>query len=580
MEDNRNWLKGIDYPEWMTEPGIVTLKGGYIPEGYTPKTTMELIGRTVELELGITGISEKVFNYLWEGYIGLSSPVWSNFGRKRGLPISCFNSHFSDSILDFKKKDLEIAIMSKNGGGTSGYFGDVRGRGSKITHANAKANGVMSPIKMVNNTIEEVSQGGVRRGMLAGYLDFSHPDIMEFLDIREVGHDIQTITTGVVIDKSDIDAIMTGDTKALDTWAKILEKRNNIGVPYIYFKENCENHISTPEPYRKGSKYALKSSNLCSEIILPSSENESFVCCLLSMNLASFDDWKNTDAVEVGAYILEAVLNEFIRKASKLEGMEAAVKFAERHRAIGLGTFGEHTYFQQKRIPFLCMEAEFHRKIMYKTIRDKVEKANTELADLFGSCEVNAEFGIHKRFTTTMAIAPTTTNALICGEVSPGIEPLVSNVFQRKVAKGSFLGKNKFLVKLLRSKEQDTAEVWESIVDNFGSVQHLDFLTDEEKEIFLTAYEMNQFDLIKQASVRQEYIDQSQSLNLFVLPNTPAQVRSDLYLTAYLTGVKTLYYQRSLSNLVEDKNVDEVNKYFNKVAGNAYDSSGCQSCEG
>jgi ribonucleoside-diphosphate reductase alpha chain len=212
----RVWEKGIDYPEWMTEPAIVTLKSDYIPEGYTPKTTMELVGRQVELELGITGIAEKVFNCLWKGYIGLSSPIWSNFGRKRGLPISCFNSHISDSILDFKKKDLEIAIMSKNGGGTSAYLGDVRGRGEKIANTVAKANGVMSPIKMIDNTIQEVSQGGVRRGMLAGYLDFSHPDIMEFLDIREVGHDIQTITTGVVIDKTDIDAIMTGDTKALD----------------------------------------------------------------------------------------------------------------------------------------------------------------------------------------------------------------------------------------------------------------------------------------------------------------------------------------------------------------------------
>jgi len=540
---------------------------------------MELVGRTVELELGIPNISDKVFKYLWEGYIGLSSPVWSNFGRKRGLPISCFNSHFSDSILDFKKKDLEVAVMSKNGGGTSAYFGDVRGRGAIISDATAKANGVMSPIKMVNNTIEEVSQGGVRRGMLAGYLDFSHPDITEFLDIREVGHDIQTITTGVIIEKSDVDAIMTGDTKALDTWAKILEKRNNIGVPYIYFKDNCENGLSTPEPYRKGGNYPLKSSNLCSEIILPSKKDESFVCCLLSMNLAKYDDWKNTDAVEVGAYILEAVLNEFIRKATKLEGMESAVLFAERHRAIGIGTLGEHTYFQEKKMPFLSLTSEFHRKMMYKNISDKAEKANIELADMFGPCEVNKEYGIHKRFTTTMAIAPTTTNALICGEVSPGIEALVSNVFQRKVAKGSFLGKNKFLVKLLRDKEQDTAIVWESIIDNFGSVQHLEFLTDDEKEVFLTAYEMNQFDLIKQASVRQQYIDQAQSLNLFVLPNTSAQVRSDLYLTAYFTGVKTLYYQRSLSNLVEDKSVDDVNAYFNKVAVNAYDN-GCSSCEG
>jgi len=490
---------------------------------------------------------------------------------------NCFNSHISDSILSFKKKDLEIAIMSQNGGGTSAYLGEVRHRGASISNTSAKAKGVMSPAKMLNNTIEEVSQGGVRRGMLAGYLDFSHNDILDFLEIRDIGNPIQTITTGVVVDDSDVEAIVNGDSKALTTWAKICEMRNNIGVPYIMFKGNVNNHNSTPTPYK--GRNILKSSNLCSEICLPSSEKESFVCCLASMNLASYDEWKNTDAVKVAIYILEAVMSEFIRKASNLEGMEDAVRFAINHRALGLGTLGEHTFLQERKIPFVSLMADNYRRSIYSRIKRQAEEASIELADLFGACEVNKQFKIHRRHTTLLAIAPTTTNALISGDVSPGIEPWVSSIFQRKVAKGSFLKKNPTLEKLLRDKEQDTPEIWDSIVNNFGSVQHLEFLTDEEKEVFLTAYEINQYGLIKAASLRQEYICQSQSLNLFVLPNTPAQVRSELYLTAYYYGVKTLYYQRSLSNMREGQDQNAVKEYFNKTVEKAFDAS-CVACEG
>jgi ribonucleoside-diphosphate reductase alpha chain len=317
----------------------------------------------------------------------------------------------------------------------------------------------------------------------------------------------------------------------------------------------------------------------CSEICLPSTENESFVCCLASMNLASYDEWKNTDAVKVAIYILEAVMSEFIRKASKLDGMEDAVRFAIRHRALGLGTLGEHTFLQERKIPFISLMADNYRRSIYSRIKKQAEEASIELADMFGACEVNIESNIHKRHTTLLAVAPTTTNALISGDVSPGIEPWVSNIFQRKVAKGSFLKKNPTLERLLRDKEQDTAEVWDSIVANFGSVQHLDFLTDEEKEVFLTAYEINQYGIIKAASLRQDYICQSQSLNLFVLPNTPAQFRSELYLTAYYYGVKTLYYQRSLSNLREGQNQETVREYFNKTVEKAFDTN-CISCEG
>lgn len=571
------WIKGEDYPDYMSESALVTLKSDYLQGNETPKQAIKNIARKVELEIGVDGLADKVFDYVWKGYIGLSSPIWSNYGRQRGLPISCFNSHFSDSILAFKKKDLEVAIMSQNGGGTSGYLGEVRASGSDIKNTIAKAKGVLSPLKMIDTTVKEVSQGGVRRGMFAGYIDFSHGDILDFLEIRDIGNPIQTITTGVVITNKDIKDILKGDTKALTTWSKICEMRNNIGIPYLMFKDNCNNHISTPRPYK--NRNILNSSNLCSEVILPSNAKESFVCCLASMNLALYDEWKSTDAVKVSIYILEAVMSEFIRKASKLEGMEDAVRFANRHRALGLGTLGEHTFLQEKKIPFISVMADSYRKSIYSRIKRQAEEASIELADLFGACEVNKEYGVNMRHTTLMAIAPTTTNALISGDVSPGIEPWVSNIFQRKVAKGSFLKKNPTLERLLKNKEQDTAEVWDSIVENFGSVQHLDFLDEEEKEVFLTAYEINQYGIIKAASIRQNYICQSQSLNLFVLPNTPAQFRSELYLSAAMYGVKTLYYQRSLSNLREGQSQEKVIDYFNRTAEKAFDTS-CVACEG
>jgi len=351
-----------------------------------------------------------------------------------------------------------------------------------------------------------------------------------------------------------------------------------LGVPYILFTENANNHESTPAPYGT-DHYKILASNLCNEIYLPSSNDESFVCCLSSLNLAKYDEWKDSNVIDTAVILLDAVMSEFIRKASKVEGMQKAVKFATRHRALGLGTFGEHSYLQENSIPFGSIGHESFIRVSYSKIKSKALKSSELLAEKFGACEVNAEYGINRRNTTLLAVAPTTTNALIGGDVSAGIEPIVSNVVQRKVAKSSFTKKNETLKKLLIEKGFNNTDTWDSIIQNFGSIQHLKFLTDDEKEVFKTAYEINQYGIIKMASIRQKFICQGQSLNLFVLPNATAQSRSELCLTAYFYGLKGLYYQRSESTLKEGMNVDDVKAYMSKVAESAMDNA-CLSCEG
>lgn len=578
MIDYKLWTKGKDYPTFMVADGLRALASGYLVDGETPKSRMKQIARQVELETGINGVYDDVYEALWKGWIGLASPVWSNFARVRGLPISCFGSYVEDSILGFFNTSKEVAIMNSMGGGTSGFLGDVRSNGEKISHSDATADGVMTPTSILNNAVKKVSQGGVRRGMMALYLPFSHKDIMDFLEIREIGNEIQTITNAVCISKQDVDNILAGDEVALKTWARIQECRNNLGVPYIIFTENANNHVSTPAPYQT-DHYEILASNLCNEIYLPSSKDESFVCCLSSLNLAKYDEWKDTNVVDTAVILLDAVMSEFIRKASKIEGMEKAVNFANKHRALGLGVYGEHTYLQERSIPFGSIGHESFIRIAYKNIKEKALKSSEKLADLFGACEVNAKFNINRRNTTLLAIAPTTTNALIGGDVSAGIEPIASNVVQRKVAKSSFTKKNETLKTLLSEKGFNDVDTWDSIIQNFGSVQHLDCLDDEEKQVFKTAYEINQYAIIKMASLRQNYLCQGQSLNLFILPNATAQSRSELCLTAYFYGLKGLYYQRSESTLKEGKNVDDVKAYMLKVSESAMDNS-CLSCDG
>jgi len=572
MDYKDTWEVGIDYPEWMLDRSLVTLKGGYLIEDETPKDAMYRIARKAGDILDMPNIVEPIFDAIWKGWICPSSPVWSNFGASRGLPISCFSIEVPDSISGIFESNSEIAKMSQMGGGTAGYAGNLRARGSKIVGSGGTSNGSKAFAAPFDTTINIVTQGKTRRGSMAWYLPFSHGDFYEHLQIKSVGDDIQNLFPGICMEQSDYDAIYAGEEVALDKWSEILESRSATGLPYIYDVKNANEHQSTPPWYGEGTDYELKASNLCTEIFLPTSLEESFVCCLLSMNLAKWDEWKDTKAVRGAIYLLEAIMEDFLQKTEGVKEMKRARLFAQRHRALGLGVLGWHSYLQSKNQPYAGLFATSSTHIIMKNIRSKAIRASEKLAEHFGNCDVvnehNDKFGTNykRRHTTLMAIAPTTSNATIAGGVSPNTEPLISNYFVLGGAKGNFTVRNTYLEELLKRLDKDTVEVWNTIRDNDGSVQHLEFLSKEEKENFLTFGEINQFEIVKQAAARQNYIDQGQSLNLKIKPDTDPKIVSKLYLMGHELGIKSFYYQRSENIL--------------RQGISAMDASDCVSCDG
>lgn len=550
MKENiKDWVVGHDVPEWMSESGKTTLNSGYLLPDETPRDAMKRIAVTAARLLNKPHRVAEYFDALWNGWIGPSTPVWSNFGAERGLPIACFSSYIPDNLEGIFDVIAEVAMESKLGGGTSSYAGAMRHRGAKIGKSQGESSGPKSFAEIIDKTIGKVTQGLSRRGSHAIYQDFSHHDIREHLTIKSPGDPIQDLFTGVVIDKSDIAKIYKGNSKALEIWAKVLESRSKTGLPYITYKDNINFHKSTPEWYRG---ILTGSSNLCTEICLPISEYWSFVCCLLSMNVAKYDEWKNNNAVELAVEILEAIMTEFIDKARNVRHMEKAVRFAEEHRALGLGILGWHSYLQSKNQPFIGIFANSATRNIMSQIKAQAEAASEALALEYGNAPFidayNKKTGKHfsRRHTTLLAIAPTTSNGDI-QNASPGIEPWMANIYSYKGAKGNFIIKNPYLEKLLIEKDKNNKATWDSIKENGGSVQHLDFLSADEKEVFLTFKEINQFGIIEQAALRQNYIDQSQSLNVNIPPDTDPKIISKLYLYAYELGIKSLYYQRSES---------------------------------
>jgi ribonucleoside-diphosphate reductase alpha chain len=473
------------------------------------------------------------------GFYSLSTPIWINFGNNRGLPISCFNSHISDSIESFLIKQAEVGYMTKVGGGTSGYFGDVRGRGANIS-TGGKAEGSVRTMELFYNVTNIVSQGNARRGHFAAYLPIEHPDIEEFLKIRSEGHTIQEMSIGVCVSDEFMSKMVNGDTPSRKIWAKVIQKRSETGYPYIFFTDNVNNNA--PDIYKdKGMR--INSSNMCSEIMLPSSENESFVCNLSSMNLERYDEWKDTDAIETLIYFLDAVMSEFIEKTEDMILMKAPRRFAMNHRALGLGVLGWHSYLQSKMIAFESLSAHALNVQIWKNIRTRTDNATQKLAEMFGEPELLK--GTGRRNTTTIAVAPTTSSSFILGQVSPSIEPLNSNYFVKNLAKGVFTYRNPYLEKLLIEKDQANKETWKSILIQGGSVQHLEFLSQDEKDVFKTFGEISQKEIVIQAANRQKYIDQGQSLNLMIPPETTPKKINELMIFAWEQGIKTLYYQRS-----------------------------------
>jgi ribonucleoside-diphosphate reductase alpha chain len=524
---------------WLNKDSRKILEKGYLLEGETPEQRIRDIAEVAEKHLNIEGYADKFESYMHKGYFSLSSPVWSNYGRNRGLPISCFGSHIPDDMTGICDKIGEIAIMSKTGGGTSAYFGDVRPRGSAIS-AGGEATGVHHQLTVFDSLIDYVSQGNVRRGSLAAYLPIEHPDIEEFLGIQGAGNSIQRLSIGVTITDEWMQSMIDGDKTKRKLWGSVIKKRFESGYPYLFFTDNVNNNA--PQVY-KDNGLKINHSNLCTEIFLSNNADESFVCCLSSINLERWDDLVETDAIETLIYFLDTVITEFIDKTEGMKYMEAPRRFAINQRALGLGVLGWHSLLQSKMIPFESMNAKFLNNEIFSTLKRKTDNASRELAVMFGEPPLMEDYGF--RNSTRMAIAPTTSSSAILGQVSPGIEPHRDNYFVKNLAKGKFSHKNPHLVKLLKEKGLDTMEVWMDILSHGGSVLHLETLTKEEKDVFKTFSELSQKEIITQAAQRQKYIDQGQSLNVMIPPNTKAKEVNELYIFAWQQGLKSLYYQRS-----------------------------------
>lgn len=542
---------------WLNEESEQILNRGYLLKGETVEGAIGRIATAASKRLYKLELREPFIQLIENGWMSLSSPIWANMGTERGLPISCFNVHIPDNIEGITHKLGEVIMQTKIGGGTSGYFGELRGRGSTVTD-NGRSSGAVSFMKLFDTAMDTISQGGVRRGAFAAYLDIDHADVLEFLSIKSIGNPLQNLFFGINVPDYWMQDMIDGDTEKREIWAKVLESRQEKGLPYIFFTDNVNRN--KPQVY-KDKCLSINASNLCSEIMLPSSFEESFICCLASINLELYDEWKDTNAVRLAIFFLDAVLQEFIIKTENNYYLKSANLFAKNHRALGLGVLGWHSYLQKNRIPFEGIESKQLTQKIFEHIKKESEKATLELADIYGEPDLLKEY--RRRNATLLAIAPTTTSSAILGQTSPGIEPFSSNYYKVGLSKGNFMRKNKYLKELLIEKGLDNEEIWRSIMLNHGSVQHIKRLTEKEKSIFKTFKEISQLEILQQASIRQKYIDQSQSLNLNIPSELPVKEVNKLYIEAWKLGIKTLYYQRSQS----------VSKEFINTL------SGCGSCE-
>ncbi|ADW21831.1 MULTISPECIES: ribonucleoside-diphosphate reductase subunit alpha [Thermus] len=526
---------------WANEWTRLYMSRGYLLPGVTVEKRVKEIADRAEALTRIEGFSRKFQEYMAKGWYSLATPIWANYGLKRGLPISCYGTYVEDDTASILRAVAEIGMMSKQGGGTSVYLGALRPRGAPIRD-NGESNGSYAFASLFDRVIEVFNQGSTRRGQCAAYLPIEHPDLEEWFKIQREGGEIQSLFWGVSVGDAWLEEAIAGDREKRERWAKVLKSRTEVGIPYIFFRDNANRQA--PEVFKKLGK-TIHASNLCTEIMLPSGPEESFVCCLSSLNLLHFDEWKDTDAVETLTIFLDSVLDDFIEKAEGIPYMERAVRFAKRYRAIGIGVLGWHSYLQSKGIPLENAEALFLNNLIFKTIREKAEEASRwlrkrhpedELADL-----------MERRNATLLAIAPTKSSSFILGQVSPSIEPYTSNYYLKDLQKARIAFRSPFLEELLQAKGKNEEKVWRSILERNGSVQHLDFLSDEEKDVFKTFSEISQKTLVNLAIARQKYIDQGQSLNLVIHPEAPPKDVNELYLHAWRGGLKALYYQFSAS---------------------------------
>ena len=551
VEDYTKWERGKDYPEHFDEVALSTISKGYLLSGETPRKAYRRVAHAVAMRLNRPDLENKFFKYVWNGWIGLASPVLSNTGTDRGLPISCFGIDTPDSVRGIGLTNAELMRLTSYGGGVGISLSRIRGRGTEIT-GNGKSEGVVPWAKIYDSTIIATNQGSVRRGAASVNLDINHTDIKEFLQIRRPKGDPNrqclNLHQCVVVDDAFMKRLNDRDSEAMSLWLEILKSRVETGEPYIMFKDNVNK--DNPLAYRMNN-LDVSMTNICSEITLHTDEEHSFICCLSSLNLAKYDEWKNTDVVEIATYFLDGVMEEFIVKTNGKDSMIRSHRHAKKGRALGLGVMGWHTFLQKKDLPFNSLASTAWTHTIFSDIKQKAEAASRKMALEYGEplwCK-----GTGMRNTHVMAIAPTVSNSRI-NSCSAGIEPQPANVYVFNGAKGTFIVKNPELEKLLDEKNKNENKYWDQILADNGSVANLsnNVLTEEEKEIFLTFPEINQLALIQQAAVRQQYIDQTQSLNVAFDPTDSPKWINQVHMEAHRLGIKTLYYLRTDSVIKGD----------------------------
>ena len=572
IEKELGWERGVDYPEWgHTEVYLQTISKGYCLPGETPRDAYWRVSTTVANRLKKPEMASVFFDYIFKGWLNLASPVLSNTGSERGLPISCFGVDVADSIQDIGAKNLELMLLAKHGGGVGIGHNQIRHAGANITD-NGTSDGVVPFIKINDSTILATSQGAVRRGAASTNLSIEHGDFWEWLEIREPKGDINrqclNINQCVVISDKFMRDVMEGNAESRKRYAAVQRKRRQTGQPYIMYRGNVNKQ--NPQAYKKNGLKVFMT-NICSEIVLHTDENHSFVCCLSSLNLSKYDEWKNTNLIYDATWFLDGVLEEFIQKAKYRKGFENSVRTAEKGRALGLGVLGWHTYLQQRGIAFEGLEAQYETRNIFSQIKIESEKASRDLAEEYGEPLWCRDTGF--RNTHLRAVAPTVSNSKLAGGISAGIEPVPANIWTDQSAKGTFIRKNKQLEGYLNEIGHDNKKVWDKIMADGGSVQDLKFLDEwcflkgeltkskdvpefnegvPFKDVFKTFKEINQLELVKQAGVRQQYVDQAVSLNLaFPKEATPKWI-NQVHLEAWKQGIKTLYYMRTESVLRGD----------------------------
>jgi ribonucleoside-diphosphate reductase alpha chain len=569
--DTTNWIKGKHYPSWMDEIAVSMISKGYLLPDEDVFDAYKRVSKAAARRLRRKDLQPLFYEAMVKNWLCLASPVLSNMGTERGMPISCFGIDVGDSIEGIADANSELMRLSSQGGGVGIGVSRIRGRGKAIKD-NGVSEGVVPWCKIYDSTILATNQGSVRRGASSVNLSINHPDIEEFLQIRRPKGDVNrqclNLHQCVVIDDTFMDKLENKDPKSLKIWGEILKTRLETGEPYIMFEDNINN--ANPEAYKKNN-LKVSMTNICTEIALYTDELHSFICCLSSLNLARWDEWKDfkfengMTLPELSCWFLEGVLQEFIDRAKNIKFMENTVRSATKGRAIGVGVLGWHTFLQQKGLPFVGIQASSYTRMMFEFIEQEVLKASRDQAVLYGEPEWCKGTGL--RHTHHLAPAPTVSNAHISGGVSPSIEPIPANVYNLKTAKGVFIKRNKILEELLTKKGYNIDSVWDQILKDQGSVVNVPdyILTDEEKEVFLTFKEINQLEIVRQNGIRQKYVDQAISLNLTFDPNDTPKWISQVHKEAHKQGIKTLYYLRTESVLRGD---------------NLQRLADCVSCEG